>query len=75
MSVFAAVMTGKGTGAISTIEVFGDTAEAVTKKIFNPAGGGKRFSSPAKSCLAKSLMQAKLSTRSQLAAKGETISL
>ena len=38
MSVFAAVMTGKGTGAISTIQVFGDSAEAVIKKIFKPAG-------------------------------------
>jgi tRNA modification GTPase len=38
MSVFAAVMTGKGTGAISTIEVFGDSAEIVIKKIFKPAG-------------------------------------
>ena len=38
MTAFAAVMTGKGTGAISTIQVFGDTAEAVIKKIFKPAG-------------------------------------
>ncbi|MHC4239846.1 MAG: hypothetical protein ACYSUC_08855 [Planctomycetota bacterium] len=38
MSVFAAVMTGQGTGAISTIEVFGDTAAAVVEKIFEPAG-------------------------------------
>jgi len=37
MSVFAAVMTGKGTGAISTIQVFGDSAEAVVEKIFKPA--------------------------------------
>jgi len=37
MSVFAAVMTGKGTSAISTIQVFGDSAEAVVKKIFKPA--------------------------------------
>jgi len=34
MSVFAAVVTGKGTGAISTVQVFGDTAGAVIKKIF-----------------------------------------
>jgi len=27
MSVFAAVMTGKGTGAISTVQVFGDSAK------------------------------------------------
>jgi tRNA modification GTPase len=38
MSVFAAVMTGKGTGAISTIQVFGDSAEAIIKKIFKPTG-------------------------------------
>jgi len=31
-------MTGKGTGAISTIQVLGDTAEAVIKKIFEPTG-------------------------------------
>ena len=37
MSVFAAVMTGKGTGAISTIQVFGDSAETIIKKIFKPA--------------------------------------
>ena len=38
MSVFAAVMTGKGTGAISTVQVFGDRAGAVVKKIFKPTG-------------------------------------
>ncbi|MDH4239987.1 MAG: 50S ribosome-binding GTPase [Phycisphaerae bacterium] len=38
MTAFAAVTTGKGTGAISTIQVFGDTAEAVIKKVFRPAG-------------------------------------
>jgi len=38
MNTFAAVMTGKGTGAISTVQVFGDSAEAVVKKIFKPAG-------------------------------------
>jgi len=37
MTAFAAVMTGKGTGAISTIHVFGDAAEAVIEKIFKPA--------------------------------------
>jgi tRNA modification GTPase len=31
-------MTGKGTGAISTVQVFGDSAEAVVKKMFKPAG-------------------------------------
>jgi len=29
-------MTGKGTGAISTIQIFGDSAEAVIRKIFKP---------------------------------------
>jgi len=43
MSAFAAVMTGKGTGAISTIQLFGDSAETILKKIFNPTG-----TSPAK---------------------------
>jgi len=38
MNVFAAVMTGKGTGAISTVQVFGDSSEAVIKKIFKPTG-------------------------------------
>ena len=38
MAAFAAVMTGKGTGAISTIQLFGDKAEAIIKKIFKPAG-------------------------------------
>jgi len=38
MSVFAAVMTGKGTGAISTIQVFGASARTVVKKIFKSAG-------------------------------------
>jgi tRNA modification GTPase len=39
MSTFAAVMTGKGTGAISTIQVFGDSAEALIKKVFIPTAG------------------------------------
>lgn len=39
MPAFAAVMTGKGTAAIATILVFGDAAEAVTKKMFKHAGG------------------------------------
>jgi len=38
MSIFAAVTTGKGTGAISTIQIIGDSAEAVMKKVFKPAG-------------------------------------
>jgi len=39
MPAFAAVMTGKGAAAIATILVFGDAAEAVTKKMFKHAGG------------------------------------
>jgi len=39
MSVFAAVLTGKGTGAISTIKVFGDGAETVVAAIFEPENG------------------------------------
>lgn len=38
MSIFAAVMTGTGTGALSTIQVFGDTAEALIQQLFTPAG-------------------------------------
>ena len=38
MNIFAAVMTGKGTGAISTVQVFGDSAKAVIRKIFKPMG-------------------------------------
>ena len=38
MSTYAAVTTGQGTGAISTIQVFGDSAEAIIRKIFEPTG-------------------------------------
>ena len=38
MSMYAAVMTGKGTGAISTIQLFGNKAETILKKIFKSAG-------------------------------------
>jgi len=48
MTAFAAVMTGKGTGAISTIQVFGDSAEAVIQKIFKPAGQKPPILKPAK---------------------------
>ena len=34
MSVFAAVITGKGTGAIATIQLYGDSAADVLKQIF-----------------------------------------
>lgn len=40
MGTFAAVMTGKGTGAISTIQVFGDSAQDVIGRIFEPARKG-----------------------------------
>ncbi len=38
MSTFAAVMTGKGTGAISTIQVYGEGSETIIKRIFKPSG-------------------------------------
>jgi len=38
MDCFAAVMTGKGTGAIATVQVIGNSAEAVIKKVFKQAG-------------------------------------
>lgn len=41
MNTIAAVMTGKGTGAISTIQIFGDNAQSVIKKIFRPTGDKK----------------------------------
>ena len=41
-------MTGKGTGAISTVQVFGDTAEAVIKKIFKSVGKEKVILQPGK---------------------------
>jgi len=40
MSIFAAVMTGTGTGALSTIQVFGDTTEGFIKQLFTPTGAG-----------------------------------
>ena len=36
MSVFAAVMTGKGTGAIATIQLYGDSATDILKRILPP---------------------------------------
>ncbi len=48
MTAFAAVMTGKGTGAISTIQVFGDAAETVVKKIFKPVGKAQPILQPGK---------------------------
>lgn len=39
MSVCAALMTGPATGAIATIELFGESAESVLSQIFEPSGG------------------------------------
>ncbi|MHC4271937.1 MAG: GTPase [Planctomycetota bacterium] len=36
MCTFAAVMTSKGTGAISTIQLYGNSAKDIIKKIFKP---------------------------------------
>jgi len=36
MKTVAAVMTGKGTGAIATIGLFGPAAADILKKIFHP---------------------------------------
>ncbi len=38
MGAFAAVMTGRGIGAISSIAVVGDSAKELLEKIFTPAG-------------------------------------
>jgi tRNA modification GTPase len=38
MSTFAAVMTGKGTGAISAIQVYGQGSKTIIKRIFKPSG-------------------------------------
>jgi tRNA modification GTPase len=38
MSAFAAVMTGRGSGAIATIQLFGDSAEAILTKVFRRQG-------------------------------------
>ena len=38
MSTFAAVMTGRGMGAIATIQLTGDAAEAVLKRLFRETG-------------------------------------
>jgi len=41
MATFAAVTTGQGIGAIATVELFGERAEAVLREIFKPASGKK----------------------------------
>jgi len=38
MDVIAAVMTGQGMGAIATVQLFGDSAEAVLRKVFQRKG-------------------------------------
>jgi tRNA modification GTPase len=38
MGVYAAVMTGKGTGAIATVQVFGDGAQHILARIFKSSG-------------------------------------
>jgi len=36
LGIFAAVITGKGTGAIATIQIYGDSAADILKQIFAP---------------------------------------
>ncbi|MHC4212447.1 MAG: GTPase [Planctomycetota bacterium] len=48
MSIFAAVTTGKGTGAIATIELCGKNAHAVLEKIFTPTRQCKDLFEPGK---------------------------
>ncbi len=38
MSVFAAVMTGKGIGAIASVQLFGSSSQTVIERIFKSAG-------------------------------------
>ena len=38
MALYAAAMTGKGTGAIATVQIFGDDAQGVLASILKPAG-------------------------------------
>jgi tRNA modification GTPase len=48
MSAFAAVTTGKGTGAIAVIQVFGDSAETILTRIFSPIGKKSAVFKPSK---------------------------
>ncbi len=48
MSTFAAVMTAAGTGAISTIQLFGDGVQTVLQKIFKPTSGKSAVFKPGK---------------------------
>ncbi len=47
-STFAAVTTGKGTGAIATIQLFGDSAETIIKRIFKPIKAKQPILKPGK---------------------------
>ena len=40
MNTFAAVMTGKGVGAIAAIQIFGESAQKILRKVFTPVGKG-----------------------------------
>jgi tRNA modification GTPase len=40
MSTFAAVMTGKGVGAIAAIQIFGESAQKILSKVFTSVGKG-----------------------------------
>jgi len=51
MDAFAAVMTGKGTGAISSIQLSGPGAEKIIRKIFKPAGQKSQSLKTGKICL------------------------
>ncbi len=48
MSAFAAVTTGKAAAAIAVVQVFGDSAETIIKKIFSPAGKTPAIFEPGK---------------------------
>ena len=48
MSAFAAVTTGRGTGAISTIQVFGDDVENILQKIFKTTSNKSAVFKPGK---------------------------
>ena len=40
MNTFAAVMTGKGVGAIAAIQIFGESAQKILREVFTPVGKG-----------------------------------
>jgi len=53
MKTYAAVITGQGAGAISTIQICGNSALSVIKKIFKPAGKLKNDLKPSRFYLGK----------------------